>query len=214
MAVITITRMFGSGGSDIARRVADSLGWPLLDNAVVEQVAARLHTTPLAVESIEEGGATLAERLADALAYSSPEVLSTPLHGALPPAEERVLAVTRQVVDEAVSRGSVVLLGRGAQVWLEHRRDALHVLCTAPQDTLVERVAAREGGSFDEARRRVDEENRRRAQFVRRCWGREWLDASHYHLCVNTGWLGLDGTARLVVRVADAHGLTGGPSPG
>ena len=42
MAIVTISRMYGSGGSLVARRVADALGWDLLDNAVVDSVADRL----------------------------------------------------------------------------------------------------------------------------------------------------------------------------
>ena len=41
MPVITISRMFGSGGSEVAARVADGLGWTLLDNALVDRVAGR-----------------------------------------------------------------------------------------------------------------------------------------------------------------------------
>jgi cytidylate kinase len=42
MAVITISRLYGSGGSEVAQRVADTLGWELLDNSIVDAVAARL----------------------------------------------------------------------------------------------------------------------------------------------------------------------------
>jgi hypothetical protein len=42
MPIITISREYGSGGSEVAARVASALGWHLYDNDVVEQVAARL----------------------------------------------------------------------------------------------------------------------------------------------------------------------------
>jgi cytidylate kinase len=205
MPVITISRMFGSGGSEVARRLADTLGWTLLDNAFVEQVAARLHAAPEVVEAIEEKAPSIAERIADALAYGAQEMLSAPLPAPMPPSEERVQEVTRQVIEEAVARGPVVLVGRGAQMRLATREDALHVLCTAPRDALIARVVAREHVTPDEAARRVDEENKRRAQFVKRYWNRAWLDASNYHLCVNTAWLGLDGTVELILRLAREH---------
>lgn len=205
MPVITISRMFGSGGSVIARRVADELGWTLLDNDFVERVAAGLHATPAVVEAIEEKAPSLAERIANALAFGAQELFSAPLPGQLPPTEERVQQVTRRVIDEAVARGPVVLVGRGAQMCLASRTDALHVMCTAPRDALIARVVEREGVSLEEAARRVDEENRRRTQFVRRYWGREWLDASNYHLAVNTAWLGIEGTVALILRLAREH---------
>ena len=46
MAIVTISRQYGSGGSEVAERVARTLGWKLYDNAVVDEVAARLGITP------------------------------------------------------------------------------------------------------------------------------------------------------------------------
>ena len=66
--IITISRMFGSGGSDVAARVARQLGWSLLDNAVVDEVAERLGVSRSEVESLEERVPSLAERIASSLA--------------------------------------------------------------------------------------------------------------------------------------------------
>jgi len=38
MSIITISRMYGSGGSEVAALVASALGWQLLDNALVDAV--------------------------------------------------------------------------------------------------------------------------------------------------------------------------------
>ena len=205
MPVITISRMFGSGGSEVAARVADTLGWTLLDNALVERVAARLGRTPVEVQAIEERVPSLAERLADALALGSPEIVSPALSAPLPPTEERLLEVTEHVIDDAIARGPVVLVGRGAQSYLAQRTDALHVFCYAPKSALVARVVKREGIPADEAARRVDETNKRREQYVRRYWQRSWYAPENYHLCVNTDWLGIDGAADLIVKVAREH---------
>jgi len=203
MPVITISRMFGSGGSEVAARVASELGWTLLDNALVERVAARLGRTPVEVQAIEERVPSLAERLADALALGSPEIVSPALSAPLPPTEERLLEVTEHVINDAVARGPVVLVGRGAQSSLAQRSDALHVFCYAPKPALVNRVVEREGITPEAAARRVEETNKRREQYVRRYWHRSWLAPENYHLCVNTDWLGIDGAASLIVRVAE-----------
>ena len=42
MAILTVSRLYGSGGSEVAAIVARTLGWSLLDNAVVDAVAARM----------------------------------------------------------------------------------------------------------------------------------------------------------------------------
>jgi cytidylate kinase len=202
MPVITISRMFGSGGSDVAARVAGALGWTLVDNGFIEGVAGRLGTTPAAVEAIEERVPTLAERIADAFALGSPEVVSASLTTPLPPTEERLLEVTRRMIDDTLARGPAVLVGRGAQAFLESREDALHILCCAPSFALVARVAEREHISREEAEALVKEKNRQRAQYVKRHWSREWLAPEHYHLCINTAWLGIETAVELVLVVA------------
>lgn len=39
--LITISRQFGAGGSIVARKVADALGWTVIDNELVGEVARR-----------------------------------------------------------------------------------------------------------------------------------------------------------------------------
>ncbi len=205
MPIVTLSRMFGSGGSEVAAELSNRLNWALLDNAFVERVAVGLHTTPAHVQAIEERRPSLAERIADAFAYSSQEMLSAPLGAPLPPTEERILEVTHRVIDEAVARGPVVLVGRGAQAWLASREDAVHILCVAPRDACIARVVERERVTPAAAARMVDETNRERQAYVRRNWKREWLDASNYHLCINTAWLGIAGAVDLVEQVVRAR---------
>jgi Cytidylate kinase-like family len=202
MPVITVSRMYGAGGSSVAGEVARVLDWTLLDNAFVERIATRLHTTPAWVEAVEERVPSMAERLANALALGSPELISAGLPTPPPPPEERLLEVTARVIDEAAARGPVVLVGRGAQSRLADRTDALHVLCVASQAACVERVIVRDRLSAADAAKRVEEVNHQRRDYVRRYWNREWLDGCNYHVCLNTGWLGVDGAAAVVVDLA------------
>ncbi|HEX6059973.1 MAG TPA: cytidylate kinase-like family protein [Gemmatimonadaceae bacterium] len=202
MALITISRMYGSGGSEVAERVARALGWSLLDNAFVDAVAERLGVTPAEISAREERVPSLVERIGEALALGSPEMLPASADATLPPSEERILEVTRRVIDEAVARGPVVLVGRGAQSFLAERADALHVFCYAPPDALARRAARRLGLSLEQAKKVVEDTNRGREQYVKKHFDRSWLRHANYHVCVNTEWLGIDGAAELVVRLA------------
>jgi cytidylate kinase len=205
MAVITISRQYGSGGSEVAQRVASTLGWELLDNAIVDAVAARLDMSSEEVEAREERVPSLVERLASAMSLGSPEMLITGEHPLGAPSEEQIVATTAQIVDEAVSRGNVVLVGRGAQSQLAERDDALHVFCYAPRAALIARAARRLGVTEAEAMRVVDDTNRAREQYVRRHWNRAWQGVDNYHLCVNTSWLGIEGAADMISRAAKEH---------
>ena len=214
MALITISRMFGSGGSEVAERVAGALGWSLLDNAFVDAVAERLGVTPAEISAREERVPSLVERIGEAMALGSPELLPASADTILPPTEERILEVTRRVIEEAVARGPVVLVGRGAQSFLAERTDALHIFCYAPIDALARRAARRLGITAEQARKVVENTNRDREQYVQKYFDRSWLRHANYHLCVNTEWLGIDGAAALIARLArERFGLeTSGPN--
>ncbi|HEY5440986.1 MAG TPA: cytidylate kinase-like family protein [Gemmatimonadaceae bacterium] len=202
MPIVTISRQYASGGSEVAERVARALGWHLYDNAVVDEVAARLGISPAEVSAREERMPSLAERLASAISLAAPEVMPTVGDAALPPSEERIVEVTGRVMEEAVQAGPAVIVGRGAQCLLATRSDAIHVFCYAPLDALAAYAVTNLGVKPDEARKNVAEMNARSEEYVKRHWKRDWRDVANYHLCVNTAWLGLDGAAELVTRVA------------
>ena len=202
MPVITISRQFGSGGSEIAERVAQALDWHLYDNAVVNEVAKRLGMQPAEVSAREERVPSLPERIASAMALGMPEVMPTVADLPLQPNEDRISEMTKRVMEEAVLAGPAVLVGRGAQSLLASRADALHVFCYAPPEALASYAVSNLGIAREDAARVVAENNHQREQYVKRHWKRDWRDFANYHLCVNTAWLGIDGAAELIVHLA------------
>src|SRR6185312_11038616 len=136
MPVITISRMYGSGGSEVAERVATALGWSLFDNELIDQIAARSGLSRAEVTAQDERVPSMVERLAAALSMGSPEMMPPVPAGPMETTEERIVAVTRRVIEEAVQTGPAVFVGRGAQSLLAEREDALHVFCYAPKSAL------------------------------------------------------------------------------
>lgn len=204
MSIVTVSRLYGSGGSEVAARVADDLGWSLLDNSVIDAVAVRLGITASEVAAREERVPSLVERLVDTMTLSSQEWLSPLSAAKRTPTDEQLVEVTRHIVEEAIPRGPLVIVGRGAQSMLAERNDALHVFCHAPRAALIARSRERDGIGGEAAAKRVDEINAQREQWVRKHWNREWRAHSNYHLSVNTEWLGIEGAARLVSSAARA----------
>jgi cytidylate kinase len=202
MPLITISRQFGSGGSEIAERVARALDWHLYDNAVVNEVAKRLGMQPAEVSAREERVPSLPERIASAMALGMPEVMPTVADLPLRPNEDRISEMTKRVMEEAVLAGPAVLVGRGAQSMLASRADALHVFCYAPPEARASYAVSNRGVAREDAARVVAENNHQREQYVKRHWKRDWRDFANYHLCVNTAWLGIDGAAELIVHLA------------
>jgi CMP/dCMP kinase len=202
MSIITISRLYGSGGSEVAAHVADSLGWSLLDNAVVDAVAAKLGVPRAEVAAREERMPSLVERLVETMAMGSQDWVSGLAQAKRPPTDAQLIEVTHHIVDEAIARGPLVIVGRGVQPMLAERADTLHVFCHAPRAALIARSIARDKLAEAEAAKLVDETNSRREQWVRRHWNREWRDTTTYDLALNTGSLGVIGAAEIIVGAA------------
>jgi len=204
--VITITRQYGAGGSEVARLVAERLGWQLIDNEFVDQVAQRSGIEPGEVAAREERAPSLIERLVRALATASPEVF---VPGATPASEEQedeLVTTTEHVIAEAGMVGNVVLVGRGAQAYLARSHaNALHVFIVAPLENRLEALATRLGMSQDEAKQQEEKMEADRDRYVQRFYKRSRRDPANYHLIVNTGLLGYSLAADVIVGLANTR---------
>ena len=190
--VITITRQYASGGSEVARLVAVGLDWTVIDNEFVDQVAQR-----------EERAPGLLERLARTLAVASPEMfISSATAPRVEQDEATIVKMTERVIAEAAAHGRIVLVGRGAQAVLAQRPDALHVYVVASKPWRMQLAVQRLGVDPASAEQVVDETDRQRDQYVKTYYGRHRHDFVNYDLVVNTERLGLDGAAAVIVAEA------------
>lgn len=197
--IITLSRQMGAGGSEVARNVALALEWRLVDNELIDQVAVRSGLSPERVAEREEQAPGFVERLIRTLTRAAPEILSGP-DGPDPELEEaRLVKITESLVAEVAREGRVVLVGRAAPAVLKDDQNALNVKVVAPKDFRVAVVAARETVSEDEARYRVEQSDTNRALYHRQYYGRDWNDASLYHLVLNTAALGVESVVDTIV---------------
>ena len=206
--LITISRQFGAGGSEVAARVARALDWRLVDNELVERVAARAGLTPEDVAEREERVPTFIERLARTLVAATPELAVPPDAGgtASSLSADDLVRVTELVVEEVAAEGRVVLVGRAAPAVLARERDAIHVKIVAPREWRVRAAAERLGVSLEDAGKVTEETDKNRARYHRQHYQRDWSDPTLYHMMLNTAALGLDGAAEMVVARARALG--------
>src|SRR5437879_9808763 len=205
--VITITRQYASGGSDIARLVAVGLDWTVIDNEFVDQVAQRAGLSAAEVAQREERAPGLLERLARTLAVASPEMFIS--SAAVPRVEQDEVAIvqlTERVIAEAAAHGRVVLVGRGAQSVLAQRPDALHVYVVASKPWRMKLAVERLGADPAKAEKVVDDFDRQRDQYVRTYYGRTRPDPAHHDLVLNAERLGFEGAAKLIVTEVKRRG--------
>jgi CMP/dCMP kinase len=208
--LITISRQYGAGGSEVARRVAETLGWRVVDNELVEEVAVRAGLPPAQVAEREERCSIFVERLARSLAAATPDVFPPPASAGtmVDLSETDLVKITETVVAEIAARGKVVLVGRAAPAVLAREADALHVKLVAPRAFRVGIAMQRLGSDAHRAASILDDTDRNRARYHREHYRRDWNDPAYFHMVLNTGALGFDGAAEVIVARAGAVGWT------
>jgi cytidylate kinase len=204
--LITISRQFMTGGSDVAVLVAEALGWTVIDRAFIDAVAERSGYSTEDVEALEESVPTFMERFAQSSALSLPEFLISAPRALEGPAAATLAHVTRGVVEELADREKVVIVGRAADAVLARERDAIHVRLVASREWRVQQTMQRMGLDEEQAGITVNEHDLNRERYHREFFGRDWNDPVNYHLVLNTELLGFEGAADLIVARARALG--------
>jgi len=209
MPVITVSRQYASGGSEIARLAALRLHWELVDNEFVDRVARLAGLPREEVEQHEERVTGFMERLARTLTSSSPELFMTPAVSppvTVEPPEEEIVRLTERVIAEAVRHDRVILVGRGAPAYLAQREGTLHVLVVAPLEVRVRRAMERLRVDQKAAERTIHEIDEGRRQYVKTYYKRRWDDPANYHLILNTDVFSFEQSAELIGAAVGLRG--------
>lgn len=200
--LITISRQYGAGGSEVARLVADQLGWTVVDNEIVDRVARRAGLAPRVVAEQDERVPGFVERLAQALTASSQEFAVPEIGVAVRNEDPNLVRLTELVVHEVAEAGKAVLVGRAAPAVLGRDFPAIHVKLVADKAFRVKLAMESEQVDEKTALRKLAEIDANRARYHKEHYNRDWNDPVNFHLTLNTGMLGLDGAAEVIVAHA------------
>ncbi len=196
MHAVTLSREYGSGGGEIAARLAHRLGWQLIDHEVVVRVAQQLHVSEADAEAYDETVESRATRILNSLRLLQPmmPVLDVPQT-----ITSRAFYEARcQVIEGVVATGPVVIVGRGAQAHLADRRDVFHVRIVAPLEARIAYVMRRERRDEAAARARILQKDEERRRYLQTFYQRQPSDAHLYDIILNTGVLDLDSAVDLI----------------
>ncbi len=195
---VTLSRFIGTAGDEIARQVADRLGWQLFDREIVEYIASesrvRQEIVALFDEKVQSELHTWVENL---LTFSSMD-------------ERHYLKKLSEVVYAIAHHGNAVIVGRGGN-FIVPPRNGLRVRIVAPVGWRVEQLMQKEGLSEEEARRRIEASDAMQRTFVQRHFHRDIEDSTGYDLVLNVAALGKENCVDLIVfgiekRMAEAGG--------
>ncbi len=187
--VITISREFGSGGRTIGKKVAKKLGIPCYDAMLIQKIAEE---SGYAADYIREEGE-----------YATGGWLSTVF-------TDRTMGMTNQdklwiiqsrVITELAEKASCVIVGRCADYILRDKADCLNVFIHASMEKRAERIVTEYGEREETPEQRLKEKDKRRAAYHRFYTDMKWGHAQNYHVCLDSGKLGLDKCVEIISRL-------------
>lgn len=218
--LVTVSATYGAGGSIIAPRLAEALGVPFLDRLIsadMSDAAARRRA-----EGDEDAGPGRAGRPGPTEGLHEDEQAASPAGrflsyfaraasvGALmaPDAviddDETIRRRTEEGLRDQAAGAPAVLLGRAGALVLASRPRAYHVRLDGPVDRRVAWAASIEGFDLEMVKRRQNEADKARSQFVKRLFHADPADPRLYHLLIDPTVLGIDATVRVVKAAAEA----------
>jgi CMP/dCMP kinase len=200
--IVTISNEYGSGALEIAKQVADTLGYEYVDQQLPVVVAKRLRVTPQTVEANEDAAPTLGELLLTGLERATPELAEA---SAAEPFDEELLHAVQDAVREYASHGDVVIVGRGASAILGPRPDVLRVFIRAPREWRIVRAEVAMHARREIAEAEVDRVDRARSAYIRDWYGLSFGDPQNYDLCLDVSRLGAAETAALIIAAVRAR---------
>lgn len=197
--VVTISREFGSGGRIIGSRVAEKLGIPFYDRKIIELSAEK---SGLAVSFVENTEQKIKNKFLHNLAFGS-YYMGADLGGMQLSLSDKLFIATCDIIRRLADEGSCVIVGRCADYVLKDRKDAINIFIYSDIESKTRRAVEEYGIAPDKAAAEVQKNDKYRANHYNYYTERTWGDKANYHLCLNSGFLGIENTVDII---ADAVG--------
>ncbi len=185
MPVLAMTREMGSGGREVAQRVADRLGLAVVLHHMVEhEIAEHLHVRESAVHHLLEGGATLLERLRTG--------------------GKRLAHYTAEEILELANQGNVLIRGWGACVVLRGVPHVVRVRICAPMEVreqaMIERSEVKYRGA---ARQEIERNDAAHKRILHGAYGVDREDPTLYDLVLNTERNSIETCVKLICDLVE-----------
>ena len=185
MAVITISRELGSGGNDIARQVAEALGYELADKKTADAIFRQYGLTKF-----------------DDLYNSAPSFLDI-----LNADNLLLVSMANEITEALARRGNIVIVGRAGFAVLTDYADVLNVHIQAPFADRVRRLMAEDGlTDAQAAEEQVKDDDKVHSTYVQRFYNKQWDEPSSFDLVLDTSAMSDESAVQQIVEAAKALG--------
>lgn len=196
-SMLTLSHQYGSGGSRIARALGQRLHWTVWEKEIVRKIALQYKVSEEYIDAKDERVDSFIERMVGLFGmggFESAYEIPPPLWLT----DAQLMRMTRAIIEEVAREGRAIIVARGGNHILAGRPGVLHVFVFAPLAVRIERVMQTEGLTHAAAEQRIAGMDRLRADYAHTFYHADWRDPSHYHLLIDSGVWGEDGTVDVI----------------
>ena len=182
--VISIGRQLGSGGSTVGKAIADHFGFKYIDKEILLKAAEIMDLPEENLEFVDEKKTSVWMALAQTTALGMPYVAEE----WQVPTGAQLFNTQVQIMKEAVSQGSCVIIGRCAPHLFRHYEKHTSIFLQADMESRMERFGKTIGKdiSGEKGRQMMEKSDQDRAGYYNTYTGRKWMDLREYDFVLNT----------------------------
>lgn len=193
---VTIARSFGSGGREIASKLADELGIHSYENRILTLAARYSGRDEYDFIEVDEKlrGSYLKAQLGKMQKLLTPKVQTEKFQN-----DDRLFEFQAHIIKELVKLEDCIIVGKCADYVLENHHKVLRVYIGASHDYCISRVTNQMNVTAAEAQRLIQRTDKYRAEYYKYyTGGRYWKDPENYDLMLNSTTLPDDSMIQLI----------------
>ena len=194
---ITISRQLGSGGAYLGQRLAKRLGALYMDREILQKAAEKLNMPVDQLESRDEAVTPLWKSVLESFSGGFALFGSYAPHYHTTTDSDLYRAET-EIIQRVAGDYSTVIVGHGGYHALADHPRHLSVFLHAGIPFRRARVQDIFKLSPQEAQSMIEETALKRAQYRLALAGKQWTDSRQYHICIDTGVVGLEPAEELI----------------
>ena len=196
--IITISRMFGTGGHEIGAELARRLDVKLIDKQVLNEVAKRMHVVEEAMEKLEARNPLWRDDFTNFYrTYMSKTEYNGLEHDRT---SHELFEAQAAAIRSIAAEESCVLIGRcGFHIFAEHP-NALKIFIHSSEDCRKRRIAEKYDLSLSDAAAMVVDNDYSRELYTKTFTGKDWTDARNYDVSIDVRKFGVNGAVDFIMK--------------